>query len=100
MTNLAIQKKTVSSIELVEIINSAREEGRAVLAHNNFKAKIKKVLGVTSDKFLAVADVKINNGGSKQIPCFYLPKREASLMVMSESYEVQAKVYRCSPTFD
>ena len=30
---------------------------------------------------------------NREKPCYRLPKREASLMVMSESYAVQAKVY-------
>ena len=33
----------------------------------------------------------------QQRPCYYLPKREAELMVMSESLEVQTQVYDRSP---
>lgn len=82
--------KTMSSIELVKIINDMREEGAAVLTHDNFMKKVVKVLGeVGAVKFNATyRDVQ-----NKERPCYALPKREAHLMVMSESYKVQAAVY-------
>ena len=91
MKNLSTlnQEKTMLSTEIVSIINSMREEGAAELLHKNFLAKIEKVLGESSAKFLAVyKDQQLIDR-----KCYHLPKREASLMVMSESYKVQAAVY-------
>lgn len=80
---------TMTSVELVEVINSLREEGKAELRHDHFMAKVQKVLGSDAPEFLGTQ--KYGNNISRQV--YNLPKREASLMVMSESYAVQAKVY-------
>jgi hypothetical protein len=83
--------QTMASVELVKIINEMREDGQAELAHRTFMEKIKKVLGEGgAQKFLRTY-VHPQNG--QTYPCYHLPKREAHLMVMSESYKVQAKVY-------
>ena len=81
--------KTMSSIELVAVINGLREAGKAELRHDNFMIKVEKVLGIDAPKFLGTQ--KYGNNISRQI--YNLPKREAELMVMSESYAVQAQVY-------
>ena len=82
--------QVMSSVEIVKIINDMRDEGTAVLRHDNFLVKIKKVLGENlATEFLGV---RINSRGKEQ-PCYFLPKREAHLMVMSENYKVQAAVY-------
>lgn len=53
-----------------------------------------KVLGAgSSAKFLAHVPVPGPNGAVRQSPIFRLPKREACLMAMSYSYELQARVY-------
>lgn len=80
---------TMSSVELVEIINSMRPEGSAELRHDNFMVKIENHPGIQSPKFLG--DYKDSRGRMQK--CYHLPKREAELMVMSESLEVQTKVY-------
>lgn len=80
---------TMSSIELVDVINSAREVGKPQLRHDTFLVKIGKVLGDNGQNFMGV----YKGGNNQDRPCYYLPKREANLMVMSESYAVQAKVY-------
>lgn len=80
---------TMSSVELVEVINDLREKGKAELRHDNFMTKVEKVLGSDSPKFLG----QYKDTTGRTLKCYYLPKREASLMVMSESYAVQAKVY-------
>jgi hypothetical protein len=79
----------MSSVELVEIINSMREDGAAELRHDHFMVKIEKHPGIQSPKFLG--DYKDSRGRMQK--CYNLPKREAELMVMSESLEVQARVY-------
>ena len=55
--------------------------------------KIEKHPGITSPKFLAYVEIDIGNGATRKSKCYHLPKRECELMVMSESLEVQAKVY-------
>lgn len=43
---------TMSSIELVEVINGHREEGKAELRHDHFMVKLEKHPGIDSPKFL------------------------------------------------
>lgn len=81
---------TMSSIEMVEFINSQRKEGEAELRHDNFMAKVPKVLG-EEDALILKGIYKDAYGRDK--PCYRLPKREACLMAMSYSYDLQAKVY-------
>lgn len=81
---------TMSSLEIVDVINSLREPEDAVMLHKNFLAKVLRVLGEDlAANFLAV---RIDSRGKEQ-PCYNLPKREAHLMVMSENYKVQAAIY-------
>lgn len=89
MNNITTATPTISSVELVEIINSMRPEGSAELRHDNFMVKIENHPGIQSPKFLG--DYKDSRGRMQK--CYHLPKREAELMVMSESLEVQTKVY-------
>ena len=82
--------QTMSSLELVEFINSQRKEGEAVVRHSDFLAKVLKVLGSEySENFRSTYIAE--NG--KQNPCYVFPKREACLMAMSYSYELQAAVF-------
>ena len=80
---------TMSSIDLVETINSIRPEGQAELRHDHFMVKIEKHPGIMSPKFLG----QYKDSTERTLKCYHLPKRECELMVMSESLEVQAKVY-------
>ena len=81
---------TMSSLEMVEYINSTRKEGEAELLHKNFCAKVPVVLGQeTSAKFLA--DLPDVYGRPRK--GYRFPKREACLMAMSYSYKLQARVY-------
>lgn len=80
---------TMTSLELVKIINEMREDGQAELRHTDFTAKVRKVLGEEGAKFSA--PLKTESGQTAQ--GYIFPKREAHLMVMSESYKVQAAVY-------
>lgn len=77
------------STEIVKIINDMRKDGAAILQHKHFMGKIRKVLGDRSAEFSAV----YKDQQLIERPCYALPRREACLMVMSESHEVQAKVY-------
>ena len=80
---------TMLSTEIVKIINDMREEGAAVLRHTTFMEKVVKVLGEKDvQKFLHIS----KDAYGREKPCYALPKREANLMVMSESYKVQAAI--------
>lgn len=81
---------TMSSLELVTIINELREDEDAVLQHNDFMKKIVKVLGEERAGLFSSSYLSVQN---KKLPCYLLPKREACLMVMSENYKIQAAVY-------
>lgn len=84
---------TMSSMDMVEFINSQRDPGERALRHDHFMAKVPKVLGDTSPKFLGVDQFKNGTGGKVTRQCYFFPKREACLMAMSYSYELQAKVF-------
>ena len=82
--------QTMSSVEIVKIINDLREDGRAELMHSDFMKKVIKVIGIEdAGKFSGI----YLDAYSREKPCYHLPKREANLMVMSESYKVQAAIY-------
>ena len=81
---------TMTSLDLVDYINSQRHESEAVLAHSDFLKKVPQVLGETvAGNFSGY--YKASNG--KQNPMYNFPKREACLMAMSYSYDLQAKVF-------
>jgi hypothetical protein len=80
---------TMTSLELVTIINSMREPGRADLRHDHFMAKIENHPGIDSPKFLG----QYKDSTGRTLKCYQLPKRECEILVMSESLAVQAKVY-------
>ena len=84
------QTVTMTSLELVEFINSQRKEGDAILTHADFLKKVPKVLGGGEGKF---SDTYIHPQNGQTYPCYVFPKREACLMAMSYSYELQAVVY-------
>jgi phage antirepressor YoqD-like protein len=92
---------SMTSLELVEFINDDRKrlavaagmafpnEGYPKLLHKNFLAKVPEVLGETSAKYSA----DLPDGYNRPRRGYILPKREACLMAMSYSYELQAAVY-------
>lgn len=97
-----LSRTTMTSIELVEFINSQRVEDAPVLAHSDFLKKVTQVLGEeVAGNFSCY--YKASNG--KQNPMYRFPKREACLMAMSYSYDLQAKVFdrmtamECAPQF-
>lgn len=95
--NLAIatstQTITMTSLELVDYINSQRGEGESELRHDNFMAKVPKVLGEAAPKFLGTAFYTNGTGAQVERTIYRFPKREACLMAMSYSYDLQAKVF-------
>lgn len=80
---------TMSSLELVAFINASRQAGEAELRHADFLAKVPKVLNGGERNFSS-SYLDIQN---KERPCYHFPKREACLMAMSYSYDLQAKVF-------
>lgn len=86
-TNTAV---TMTSLELVDYINSQRGDGESELRHDHFMAKVPKVLGeIAAPNFRG--SYKGKDGTDR--PCYTFPKREACLMAMSYSYDLQAKVF-------
>ncbi|HDS1811552.1 TPA: transporter [Pseudomonas putida] len=91
----------MTSLELVDFINDDRKakayaagmsfpcEGYPKLMHKNFLAKVPEVLGETSADFSA----DLPDGYGRARRGYSFPKREACLMAMSYSYELQAKVF-------
>lgn len=102
VTTAQIQPVTMTSLEIVDFINDLRKEdaqaagasfpsqGFAKLEHKDFLEKVPAVLGEeTSAEFSA--DLPDSYGRARR--GYRLPKREASLMAMSYSYKIQAKVW-------
>ena len=94
--NQLTTQKTMSSLEIVDMINEHRLSKNTVdavypnLRHSDFMAKVINVLGAEySEKFRST--YLANNG--KENPCYRFEKREACLMAMSYSYELQALVF-------
>ncbi|POQ07496.1 hypothetical protein CXB40_14870 [Pseudomonas syringae pv. avii] len=89
--------QTMTSLEIVEMINKEREaiekltgKEQKVLQHKHFLAKVVATLGETqSAKFLA----DYNDERNRVQKCYVFPKREATLMAMSYSPAISAAVY-------
>ena len=81
----------MTSLELVDYINNQRDPSdTAVLRHRDFVSKVPKVLGdEMGDKFRT----SLKDTYGRDQPGYHFPKREACLMAMSYSYDLQAKVY-------
>ena len=79
----------MSSLELVQFINNQRDVGASELAHSDFLKKVQQVLGKDAGNFSSIYLDSMN----REKPCYKFPKREACLMAMSYSYELQAKVF-------
>jgi anti-repressor protein len=79
----------MSSVEIVEVINKLRAPGQAELRHATFMEKVCNHPGIAGQNFLS----GYFDPNGQQRPCYYLPKREAELMVMAESLDVQTQVY-------
>ena len=81
---------TMSSIDMVAYINASREAGKAEVSHNDFMKKVPKVLGEGVGKF---SHTYTHPQNGQVYPKYDFPEREATLMAMSYSYELQAKVF-------
>ena len=89
--NLTTTTVTMSSLELVAFINTLRGEDEAKLQHRDFVRKVPKVIGKGVCENFRTPHLNPQNGQTYMI--YNFPKREACLMAMSYSYELQAKVF-------
>ncbi len=84
---------TMTSLQLVEFINHLRrQEGNGtykVLTHANFLQKVKDVLGGV----IQPNETYVHPQNGQKYPMYIFEKREAMLMAMSYSYDIQAVVY-------
>lgn len=94
--NFNINEVTMSSPEIVDFINNHRKEIATTekpykeLRHDDFMRKVPGVLGeLHAPKFIGTQTYGNNN--TRHI--YQFPKREACLMAMSYSYELQAQVF-------
>lgn len=105
MTNLALNTQnstpfnttnnttiTMTSLEIVDFINNHRKANgnNTELRHDHFMTKVPEVLGeMNAPKFSGTQSYGNNNTRS----IYNFPKREACLMAMSYSYDIQAEIY-------
>lgn len=94
--NFNINEVTMSSPEIVDFINNHRKEIATTekpykeLRHDDFMRKVPSVLGeLHAPKFIGTQTYGNNN--TRHI--YQFPKREACLMAMSYSYELQAQIF-------
>lgn len=91
---------TMTSLELVDYINAHRQSVATIekpyveLHHRSFMSKVPQVLGVKdAAKFIASSFYQGNGSAKLERQIYRFPKREACLMAMSYSYELQAQVF-------
>lgn len=86
------QPPQMSSLEIVDFINEYRaknDDQPIQLRHADFMAKVQKVIGELSENYRSV----YKDASGRSLPCYVFYKREACLMAMSYSYELQALVF-------
>jgi hypothetical protein len=88
---------TMSSLEIVDVINDERKADAeevgtrfVALRHADFMVKLQKHPGIDSTKFFG----QYKDGSGRMVKCYQLPKREAELMVMSESLKARGLTWR------
>ena len=92
MQNLisSIETQTMSSVELVKLINDMRDSERPILAHTDFMTRIERISKETGISFKT--DTYQNQQNKQFYPCALLDARLSKLMVMTESVKVQLAV--------
>lgn len=99
---ISSKEPTMSSLEMVDYINADRKakaeaaglsypcKEYRLLKHNDLLKKVPRVLGENqSRKFFS----DYTDGKGRTYPCYRFFKREACLIAMSYSYELQAQVF-------
>ena len=91
---------TMSSPEIVDFINAHRQAVATIekpyveLHHRSFMSKVPQVLGAKdAAKFIASSFYQGNGSAKIERQIYVFPKREACLMAMSYSYELQAQIF-------
>jgi len=87
---------TMTSLEIVDFINNHRKANGndTELRHDHFMTKVPQVLGeTTAPKFLGTVNYQSGQGAVSTRNVYNFPKREACLMAMSYSYDIQAEIY-------
>ena len=77
---------TMTSLEVVGVVNSLRDEGAAQLRHDDFLRKVRKIadeLGLGN-----ISESSYRNSQNKKQPCLLLDKKACLLMVASETPKV------------
>jgi hypothetical protein len=101
VANVATATATMTSLEIVELINKERAtlfaNGEAKkfveLQHKSFLTKVVQTLGEeASAKYFAHVDMQAG-AVIRSTPIYIFPKREATLMAMSYSPKISAAVY-------
>ena len=77
---------TMTSLEIVEVVNSLRDEGSAQLRHDDFLRKVRKIADEISLR--NVSESSYRNSQNKKQPCLLLDKKACLLMVASETPKV------------
>lgn len=98
----SVEAPTMSSLEMVDYINADRKSKAEAaglkfpckrftkIQHKHILAKTPKVLG---REYSAKFSAEYKDSTGRDLPCYQYPKREACLMAMSYSYELQAQVF-------
>jgi hypothetical protein len=101
MNITSVTAATMTSLELVDFINSHRQrqaeavaqpfpsKGYAKLEHADFMKKAVEVLGANAGNFSGI----YRDSRNREQQCYRFPKRESCLMAMSYSYDLQAAVF-------
>lgn len=99
-SNANTSQVTMSSPEIVDFINAHRQAVATIekpyveLHHRSFMSKVPQVLGVKdAAKFIASSFYQGNGSAKLERQIYVFPKREACLMAMSYSYELQAQIF-------
>ena len=99
-SNANTSQVTMSSPEIVDFINAHRQAVETIekpyveLHHRSFMSKVPQVLGVKdAAKFIASSFYQGNGSAKLERQIYVFPKREACLMAMSYSYELQAQIF-------
>jgi phage antirepressor YoqD-like protein len=87
---------TMTSLQLVDYINYLRKKDSPLdyteLRHDDFMRKVPQVLKAAPINF-GVVNYVVNQGATRERKIAIFEKREAMLMAMSYSYDIQAVVY-------
>lgn len=82
----------MTSLELVDFINSIRGPSESQLRHDHFMVKVSTVLKTAAPNFLGTATYKNNCGAEQTRNIYNLPRKQTLQMAPSYSLELQEAV--------